>query len=110
MKEFKSSNDILMVEGKLFNWRKESMYYGKEAPYIYCIDAGDISDMYTATYEEKVKELCISRMGFNIDFIARFFCEDIYVAEVIVNAFIKGNQIDMKGTIYCKTQTVNPKK
>jgi hypothetical protein len=102
MKEFKSSNGILMVEGKLFNWRKESMYFGKEAPYIYVIDAGSIADMYTATYQEKEKELCISRMGFSLDFVARFFCDDIYVAEIIVQSFIKGNHLDMKGTIYTK--------
>jgi hypothetical protein len=102
MREFKSSNGLTMVEGKLFNWRKESLYYGKEAPYIYCIYTGgdNVADTYEATYEEKTKELCIFRIGFNIDFVARFICDDIYVAEIIVNAFLKGNHLNIKGTIY----------
>ena len=39
---FKSSNNLTMVEGKLFNWRKESLYNGKEQPYVYVIDMGNI--------------------------------------------------------------------
>jgi hypothetical protein len=103
MKEFKSSNGLTMVEGKLFNWRKESIYYGKNEPYGYLIDMGNIGEMYSATYMEKDHNLCIYRNSDHMDFIANFYCDDIYVAETIVFAFIKGNsKISMVGTIYNK--------
>lgn len=92
-----------MVEGKLFNWRKESIYYGKEQPYGYIIDMGGFADMYSAVYTEKEHNLCIYRVSNDMDFVANFYCNDIYAAENIVYAFIKANpKIDMKGTIYNK--------
>ena len=102
MKEFKSKNNLTMVESKLFNWRKESIYHGKDEPYCYVIDAGGLSEMYSLVYNPKEKELNIGRVSFNMEFVARFFCEDIYSAESIVAAFIKGNSLEMKGTIYFK--------
>jgi hypothetical protein len=103
MMEFKSSNELTMVEGKLFNWRKESLYYGKEQPYVYVIDMGDIGEMYSAVYIERDHNLCIYRNSDNMDFIANFYCDDIYVAETILHAFIKANRkIDMSDTIYNK--------
>ena len=110
MKEFKSTNNILMVEGKLFNWRKESLYYDKDEPYINIIDMGNIGDMYSAVYQLRIKKLCIYRNSDHMDFIAHFHCEDLYEAETIVMSFIKGSDLKLEGTIYCKTQTVDNKK
>ncbi len=106
MKEFKTDKGILMVEGKLFNWRKESLFYNKEAPIGFMMDFGD----YSATYQPKEKELVIYFNDAYIDFIARFFCENIYIAEIIVNAFIKGNHIGFQNTIYNKISFINIKK
>lgn len=102
MKEFKSNNDILMVEGKLFNWKKESLYHGKEEPFGYMMDFGWMENLYSAVYQPRERELCIYRNSSYLDFIARFFCEDIYIAETIVEAFMKGNRLDIKETIYQK--------
>ena len=103
MMEFKSSNGLDMVEGKLFNWRKESLYNGKEQPYVYVIDMGNIGEMYSAVYIERDSNLCIYRVSNNMDFIANFYCDDIYIAETIVYAFIKANRkINMSDTIYNK--------
>lgn len=103
MTEFKSSNGLDMVEGKLFNWRKESLYNGKEQPYVYVIDMGNIGEMYSAVYIERDRNLCIYRVSNNMDFIANFYCDDIYIAETILHAFIKANKkIDMSNTIYNK--------
>jgi hypothetical protein len=103
MIKFKSSNNLEMVEGKLFNWRKEPLYYGKEQPYVYAIDMGNIGEMYSAVYIERDHNLCIYRNSDHMDFIANFYCDDIYVAETIVYAFIKANRkINMSDTIYNK--------
>ena len=52
---------------------------------------------------EKECNLCIYRMSNNMDFVANFYCNDIYFAETIVNAFIKANKkINMNNTIYFK--------
>ena len=103
MREFKSKNNLNMVEGKLFNWRKESLYYGKDEPYGYIIDMGGLADMYSAVYQPKEHNLCIYRVSDHLDFVANFYCDDLYFAETIVSAFIKANdRIDMKGTIYYK--------
>ena len=103
MTEFKSSNGLDMVEGKLFNWRKESLYNGKEQPYVYVIDMGNIGEMYSAVYIERDRNLCIYRVSNNMDFIANFYCDDIYIAETILHAFIKANKkIDISNTIYNK--------
>lgn len=103
MMEFKSSNGLDMVEGKLFNWRKESLYNGKEQPYVYVIDMGNIGEMYSAVYIERDRNLCIYRVSNNMDFIANFYCDDIYIAETILHAFIKANKkIDISNTIYNK--------
>ena len=103
MIEFKSSNQLTMVEGKLFNWRKESLYYGKEQPYVYVIDMGNIGEMYSAIYIEIDHNLCIYRNSDHMDFVANFYCDDIYVAETILYAFIKANRkINMSDTIYNK--------
>ena len=100
---FKSSNNLDMVEGKLFNWRKESLYYDKEQPYGYIIDMGDIGEMYSAVYVERDHNFCIYRNSDNIEFIVNFYCDDIYVAETILYAFIKANKkINMTDTIYNK--------
>ena len=100
---FKSSNNLTMVEGKLFNWRKESLYNGKEQPYVYVIDMGNIGEMYSAVYIERDRNLCIYRVSNNMDFIANFYCDDIYIAETILHAFIKANKkIDISNTIYNK--------
>ena len=105
MREFKSSNGLNMVEGKLFNWRKEPMYYGKDEPCGYIMDMGDIGEMYSAVYMEKDHNLCIYRNSDYLDFIANFYCDDLYFAETIVLAFIKASKrIDMKDTIYFKKQ------
>ena len=103
MKEFISDNGLTMVEGKLFNWKKEPMYYGKNEPCGYIIDMGDIGDMYSAVYMERDHNLCIYRNSDNIEFIVNFYCDDIYVAETILYAFIKANKkINMTDTIYNK--------
>ena len=103
MIEFKSSNGLDMVESKLFNWRKESLYNGKEQPYVYVIDMGNIGEMYSAVYIERDRNLCIYRVSNNMDFIANFYCDDIYIAETILHAFIKANKkIDISNTIYNK--------
>ena len=105
MREFKSTNGLTMVEGKLFNWRKESMYHGKTEPIGYIIDMGDIGDMYSAVFMDRDKNLCMYRVSDYRDFVVNFYCDDIYVAETILMAFIKANKkIDMKDTIYFKKQ------
>ena len=61
---------------------------------------GSASRLHSAIYQPKEKQLCIYDMS--LDFVARFFCEDIYSAELIVDAFIRGNNLNMKDTIYFK--------
>lgn len=102
MKKFKSSNDINMVEGKLFNWRIEPLFYGEEEPCGYFISMGTIGEMYSALYLPDEKLLYISSLAYSSNESFKFFCDDIYVAELIIDAFIKGNKYDMTETIFHK--------
>ena len=97
------NNLIYVLWGKLFNWKKESLYYGREVPYAYIIDMGDIGEMYSAVYEEKEHNLCVYRVSDHMDFIANFYCQDIYFAELLIWSFLQANKkIDIRGTIYYK--------
>ena len=59
--------------------------------------------MYSAVYIERDRNLCIYRVSNNMYFIANFYCDDIYIAETILHAFIKANKkIDISNTIYNK--------
>lgn len=102
MKEFTSSNGIKMVVGKLFNWKIEPIYTGEANPFGYAINLGGLSEMYTAFYLPDEKQLSFGSMAWSSDDIYIFYSEDIYAAELIVDAFVKGNGFEIKGTIYEK--------
>ncbi len=102
MKEFTSSNGLKMVVGKLFNWKVEQIYRDTPNPIGYAIYLGGLSEMYCAFYLPDEKELSFSKMKWSSDDVCLFYCEDIYVAETFVEAFIKGNEFEIKGTIYEK--------
>lgn len=100
MKTFTSSNGLKMVEGKLFNWRVEPVYYGQEEPFGYLIHMGGMAQMFQALYmpDEKILSLCDT--AYSSDEVFRFSCDDIEAAEPIVDAFIKANKFEMEETIF----------
>ena len=100
MKTFTSSNGIKMVKGELYNWEVAPVYHGQEEPFGYCIHMGSIAQMYQALYmpDEEILSLCDT--AYSSDEVFRFYCATLWDAEIIVHAFIKANDIDMKETIY----------
>lgn len=100
MIEFVSSNGIKMVVGDIFKWRKAPVYHDKEVPFGYAIDIGTWGEMHTAIYFPDKKELSLFKLEYSSNETFKFFCEDIYEAEKIVQAFVKGNNYTLKGTIY----------
>jgi hypothetical protein len=102
MKEFTSSNGMKMVEGELFNWKIEPIYHGKEVPFAYSMHVGCMSDMYQALYHPDEEILSICSLAYSSNETFKFYCMDIWTAELIVHAFIKGQDIDISETIYKK--------
>ena len=102
MKEFISDNDIKMVVGKLFNWKIEPIYRNRPKPFGYGMCVGSLCETYSALYLPDEKELSLSNMAYSCDEVFIFYCEDIYAAEIIMDAFIKGIKFEIKGTIYEK--------
>jgi len=100
MKKFTTNNGIEMVVGELFNWKIEPIYRDRPKPYVYGMSVGTLSEMYSALYLPDEKELSLSNMAYSSDEVFTFYCEDIYAAEIIMNAFIKGIKFEVKGTIY----------
>lgn len=104
MKEFISTNNLTMVEGKLFNWQKEPIYYGQDKPFVYTISIGGFSKMHTAVYNETTHELSFFDINFGSEFLIGFYCETIYDAEKIVDAYLKLNDKEFDKTIYYKSK------
>lgn len=91
-----------MVVGELFNWRVAPYYHGKAEPFGYAMDIGTWSDMYCALYKPDTEILSLFSLEYSSDETFRFYCMDIWTAELIVHAFIKANKFTLKGTIYEK--------
>lgn len=102
MKEFTTNNGLKMVEGKLYNWQVQQIYHNSKKPIGYLINVGDMSEMYSGFYLPDEKELSLSNMKYSSDDVFIFYCEDLYAAEIIMDAFIKGIKFEIKGTIYEK--------
>lgn len=80
MKEYVSSNGVLMVEGNLINWEKNPIYYGQLVPSNYVIILFDGARCYYVIYDEITHII-------NIDEVS-FFCENLDVAENYVLSHI----------------------
>ena len=104
MRTFTTSNDITMVKGLLFNWRVAPVYHGKEEPFGYAIDIGTWGEMHTALYLPDDKILSLFKLEYSSNETFRFSCKDIFAAEIIVRAFVEGNDYTFKGTIYDKDE------
>lgn len=104
MKAFTSRNGIKMVQGHTLNWRIAPIYHGREKPFGYAIDIGTWGEMHTALYLPDEEELSLFKLEYSSNDTFRFHCKDMLEAEVIVNAFIKGNDYTLKGTIYEKDE------
>ena len=93
-----------MVEGYTLNWRITPYYPGKEEPFGYAIDIGTWGEMYTALYLPDENVLSLFKLEYSSNEVFKFHCINILAAEVIVNAFIIGNNYTLKGTIYDKDE------
>ena len=102
MKEFVSSNGLNMVAGEVYNWQVCPVYHDKPEPFVYVIHMGGLALMYQALYDPKTEMLSLCNTAYSSDEVFKFYCTNIWEAEIVVHAFIKGNEIDMKETIYHK--------
>lgn len=100
MKTFTSSNGIKMVQGYTLNWRIAPVYHGREEPFGYAVDIGTWGEMHTALYFPDKEQLSLFKLEYSSNETFKFHCINIFAAEVIVNAFIIGNDYTLKGTIY----------
>jgi len=105
METFTSSNGLKMVEGELYNWTVEPVYHDKPEPFGYCIHVGSLAEMFQCLYMPDEEILSICSIAYSSDEVFRFYCATLWDAEVIVHAYIKANEFDIKGLIYDKETT-----
>lgn len=96
---YKTRNDLTMVEAGVFNWQRESKYYGKEEPYTYSIYVGSMADGHYCLYHDD-KTLSIAYSGEEGGPTLIFKVSSIEEASDIVKKFSDGMEIDLSGTIY----------
>ena len=100
METFTSSNGLKMVKSEVYNWQVSPVYHGQEEPTVFVIHMGGIAQMYQALYDPKTEILSLCDTAYSSDEVFRFYCPTLWDAEIITQAFIKANDIDMKETIY----------
>jgi len=91
-----------MVRGELYNWTVEPIYHGKPEPFGYAIHMGGMALMYQALYLPHEETLSLCNIAYSSDEVFHFYCATLWDAEIIVHAFIKANEFEMKDTIYDK--------
>ena len=97
---FVSSNGIVMVKAELYNWQVSPKYHGRAEPFAYVIHMGGMAQMFQALYDPDDEILSLYDTAYSSDEVFKFYCMDIWTAEIVVRAFIKANGFDMSETIY----------
>jgi hypothetical protein len=95
MKEF-IYNGFILVEGNIFNWRKQSKYIDQPDPYFLTLGFGDSFESFDVAYDINKNELIISNLHFvDEGFVIKFNCNTIDEAENIANSFRIGMGFDI---------------
>ena len=107
METFKTSNNLTMVRGELYNWQVQPVYRDQDEPIVYTMGLkpkvfNELSDMVQACYDPSDEILSFAGTAYSDDTVYRFYCASLRDAEVIVHAFIKANGVNITGLIYDK--------
>ncbi len=99
MKEFKSTNDIDMVEGVLFNWQKEYLFDEKTLR-NYSFGCGTWGSYYDCSYYPDKQILYMSMVSMDDHDTFSFKCT-MEEAEKIIIAFMEAHDFEI-GKLYEK--------